>query len=176
MNKIKKIDADTWNNMKSATYYNIKYLLEATKVLLDFNIEKNKEVLFEHPWVAGGLYTYAIEEYGKLLILKSYQPIDGKVTLDYRKFTSHDEKFSKAIQNLPTECLSISKGLFDPKIFNSKIFNTKGTVTTFNARKGIFYTDLDKKNKLKMTPHVDAESLRKAISTFSNIITKIKLE
>lgn len=108
--------------------------------------------------------------------MKSYQPIDGKVTLDYRKFTSHDEKFSKATQNLPKECLSISKGLFDPKIFNSKIFNTERTVATFNARKGIFYTDLDKKNKLKITPHVDAESLRKAVSTFGDIITKTKLE
>ncbi len=176
MNSSKKIDVDTWKNLKSATYHNIKYLLEATKVLLDFNIEQNKEVLFEHPWVAGGLYTYAIEEYGKFLILNSYQPIEGKVTLDNRIFIKHDEKFSKAIENLPTECLSISKGLFDSKIFNSKIFNTKGTVATFNARKGIFYTDLDDENKLKMTPHVDAESLRKAVSTFSSIITKIKLE
>ena len=175
-NDKRKIDQETLKNLKFATWHNVKYLLNATKVLLDFNIEQNKEVLSEHPWVAGGLYTYAIEEYGKLLILNSYQSIEGKVLLDYSIFTNHDEKFSKAIENLPSECISISKGLFNSKIFDPKIFNTKGTVATFNARKGIFYTDLDKENKLKMTPHVDAQTLKKAVIKFSEIVSNIKLE
>ncbi len=170
------VDEETWTNLRFATYHNIKYLLNATKVLLDFNIEQNKEVLSEHPWVAGGLYTYAIEEYGKLLILNSSQPIEGKVQIDYGLFTNHSEKFKKAIEHLPSECISISKGLFNSKIFDPKIFNTEGTITTFNARKGIFYTDLDNKNKLKMTPHVDASTLKKAVEKFSEIISTIKLE
>jgi len=175
-NKKKTIDDDTWRNLKLATFHNIKYLLNATKVILDFNIEQNKEVLSEHPWVAGGLYTYALEEYGKLLILRSLQPDEGKVQIDYGLFTNHSEKFKKAIENLPKECITISKGLFDPNIFNSKIFNTEGTIATFNARKGIFYADLDNENKLMMTPHVDTPTLKKALDKFSEIISDIKLE
>ncbi len=175
-NEKRTIDQETWGQLKNATYHNIKYLLNATEVLLDFNIEQNIEVLFEHPWVAGGLYTYAIEEYGKLLILNSSQPVEDKVQIDYGLFTNHPEKFKKAIENLPLECISISKGLFNSKIFDPKIFNTKGTIATFNARKGIFYIDLDKDNKLKMTPHVDAPTLKKAVLKFSEIISNIKLE
>ena len=175
-NEKRTIDQETWGQLKNATYHNIKYLLKATEVLLDFNIEQNKEVLFEHPWVAGGLYTYAIEEYGKLLILNSLQPFEDKVQIDYGLFTNHPEKFKKAIENLPPECISISKGLFNSKIFDPKIFNTEGTIATFNARKAIFYTDLDDENKLKMTPHVDAPTLKKAVVKFSEIISNIKLE
>ena len=45
------------------------------------------------PTVSAGLYTFAVEEYGKYLYLKSLEPIDGKYHIDYsNEFTSHKKK------------------------------------------------------------------------------------
>jgi hypothetical protein len=50
---------------------------------------------------ATGIYIYALEESGKLLLLKESQTVDGKYLIKYRDvFRSHDFKFNKAFDYL----------------------------------------------------------------------------
>lgn len=49
--------------------------------------------------IAAGLYMYAVEEYGKLLLLKNYRPSSGKVTIGYKnEFRNHKAKFDIAVK------------------------------------------------------------------------------
>lgn len=175
---IKEIDEQTWKNLKFVTFTNIKSILNSAKILLKDNIIQNQEVLFDHPHICAGLYTYAIEEYGKLLILESYVPINNKVKIEYlSRFTDHDAKFDIAIERLSLvapECIRIGKGLFDPAIFDPVIFDTKESTTSFKARLAIFYSDF-KDNKITTLPNVDKETLSKAVSEFEKIVDHRRL-
>lgn len=172
-----QIEEKIWKSLINATYHNIKYLLKSSYELLEINIHENKELLSEHPWISAGLYTYAIEEYGKLLYLQSCKVENGKVEIDYRKkFINHDFKFETAIEDLPRECSIIGKSFFDPNVFDSAVFDTKQTISTFRARLGIFYTDLNEyKNDIQMVPRVDIDSMKRAISKFTEIIEKLSI-
>ncbi|MGB6463046.1 MAG: AbiV family abortive infection protein [Nitrosotalea sp.] len=176
---IKEIDEQTWKELKFITFTNIKSILNSVKVLLKDNIIQNQEFLFDHPHICAGLYTYAIEEYGKLLILESYVSINNKVKIEYlSKFTDHDAKFNIAIERLSLvapECIRIGKGLFDPAFFDPAIFDTKESITSFKARLAIFYSDF-KDNKIIVLPNVDKETLNKAVSEFEKIINHRRLK
>lgn len=169
------IDVRIWKDLKISTLSNIKDLIKSAKILLEVNMEENKEVLSWHPWVSGGLYTFALEEFGKLLILLSCKPINGKVKIDYEDlFKYHREKFKRALAELPSECRLLHSGGYTASGYASSSFDTD-TIADFEARKGIFYTDLGEKNNLKITPSVDAETMEKAISSFKTEIKKISL-
>lgn len=175
-NKTKIIDQKVWNDLKFSTLTNIKDLTKSAKILLDANMEENKEFLGWHPWVAGGLYTFAIEEYGKLLYLLSCKPSEGKVEINYDgQFRNHTKKFKRALDELPPKCKNLHSGSFTTSGFTSSGYNTD-TLADFEVRKGIFYVDLDENDKLKIFPRVDARVLLKAISKFGDIIKNIQLD
>lgn len=176
-NDIQEIDEKLLEDLKDTTLFNIKSILKSVKILLDQNLEENKEILFEHPYVCAGLFTYAIEEYGKLLILRSYMPVNNKVTIEYRaKFLNHKEKFRIAIENLKSissESIEISKAMFDPAYFDEEYFDTEKTITEFETRKKIFYSDF-KDNCILILPHVDQGTLRNAYESFKSVIDSIE--
>jgi len=179
--QIREIDEKVWNELKIRTFNNIESLLKSARILLDHHNQLKNNKLFEHPYVAAGLYTYAVEEYGKLLILESYKPEKNKIRLEYNKLIDHCEKFQKAFDALPLPCQQIG---------GQTIFKTdkpKGTISgipwktmeiiklmpiDFEARKIIFYSDLDKDDKVKSLPQVDVMSLAGAIYRFQKIIDK----
>ena len=115
--------------------------------------------------ICAGLYTYAVEEYGKFLLLKKCNPSNGKVKIKYKNgFLNHDEKFQIATKALPEECLALSRGMFDPRIFDPKIFDTERVVADFEARMAVFYCDFsDSGDGIKPVPQVDKQLLKKAI-------------
>jgi hypothetical protein len=117
--------------------------------------------------ICAGLYTYAIEEYGKLLLLKQYSPVNGKIHIEYRyHFRNHEPKFEIVIRNLPKECTTLRKGVFDSGVFDKKIFDV-GQIADFEARLTTFYSDFtDSAVGIRSVPSVDKDCLQNAIKQF----------
>ena len=121
-----EISEELWNDLKKNTLSGVFRLLESAQKLLENNGEAA---------ISAGLYTYAVEEYGKLMLLSKCNPLDGKVNIDYNALFggrgSHDLKFEAAIEDLKkqdTECTIITKGVFDPAIFDPEIFDTTAPI------------------------------------------------
>jgi AbiV family abortive infection protein len=120
-----------------------------------------------HESVCAGLYTYAIEEYGKLLLLKQYKSINGNVKIEYKKlFRKHELKFKIALEKLPKECTTLRKGVFNGDIFDKDIFDVNQTAD-WEARLTAFYCDFtDSADSIKSVPTVDKGLLQDAIRQF----------
>ncbi len=164
------ITEQLWSDVKQSTIRGVMKLLDASQMLLLNN--GNKEV-------CAGLYSYAVEEYGKYLRLTDCLKVQNGVELDYYDIfreRRHEKKFRRAIDDLKSkdawECTILAKGLFDPAIFDPKIFDTRPPVVVdFNARMGVFYCDLDdSKQSLRAIPEVDIVLLEKAIIKLREIL------
>jgi len=70
------IPEQLWNNLKANTLAGVVQLLESSEKLL-----ANKG----NPAICAGLYTYAVEEYGKLVMLSKYSSFGGNVNLNEAK-------------------------------------------------------------------------------------------
>jgi AbiV family abortive infection protein len=123
--------------------------------------------------IAAGLYTFALEEYGKLLILKRSYRV--RSTNDYqicyaKKFADHDVKFDVAGQELDdrefADCILLNQNGSFSADFSARSFH-RGDMVDMKARLAIFYTDFVQKDnmlELEKVPQVDKEQLNTAIS------------
>lgn len=162
------VDYDTWKNICQVTLFNIHSILESVKILLEKNIEENKKVLFEHPFVAAGLYTFAIEEYGKFLLLSSIVENNGIFRIKYRdEFRNHLKKFPVVLSKIPEECKLIHRGRFGANF--GKNFDVD-EIADFESRLAIFYSDFDENQKIQSLPQVDSTSLSNALEKFTEIV------
>lgn len=159
------IKKQAWQSLTSDTLWNVWSLLDATRTLIDFSIEKGEDEdgFVDSPIVAAGLYTHAVEEFGKYLYLKSIEPIDGEYRIDYsNEFLDHRKKFERALSHLPRECALVHLGeVTDPRFYEPD-FNTD-IIANFETRKRIFYSDLDSNFANKITqqpPPVNAKLLK----------------
>lgn len=120
--------------------------------------------------MAAGLYTYAIEELGKILLLTRSNRTNGEVEIEYNdKFTKHKPKFELAFdylqQNGHGRCIILDSGGFDPNGFDWRGFDI-GLLEISN-QESIFYSDLNNNDEIvqvKEIPPVDRQILRKAIN------------
>lgn len=194
--------------MVSQRYYKIKRndLVEGTKNCI-FNISQLLEKA-EHATekdsdnsIALGLYSFAIEEFGKALLLKEYlskNKKEYKVSKDlFTGRESHNLKFDKALENLPIECKYAVPGIRISSNTNSKPKKivltprgdsvtippgSTGTVsmagtfpTNFDMRMSCFYVDWDdKKQSWKYRPHILAESIKRGVWKFKQEIYKFE--
>jgi len=142
--------------------------LEATKRLLELKEQKYDQT-------CAGIYTYAVEEYGKILFLNNLNPLpppnNNKVKVPYthdnQGFLDHDHKFDLALKVLPSSCLLLNKGSYSSTSFSSVFTHT--VVADFDARKSIFYADFDKNNSYNsvLTPtQVNRSLLENAVEEF----------
>lgn len=114
--------------------------------------------------VAGGLYTYAVEEYGKLLLLEGLPEKGGIVSVPHAEiFRRHGKKFKAAHEALPQECRWLGRGLFDPAIFDPRIFDTEAAEATFSGRTSLLYTDIGRTGNPRVARRPDAKMLEKAL-------------
>jgi hypothetical protein len=67
-----EVEEKLWLQIMQETLNGINALLDSVKTLLANGGNAS---------ICGGLYMYAVEEYGKLLLLKMYKPIGGKVRI-----------------------------------------------------------------------------------------------
>ena len=111
-----KLLQDTKNSIKRR----IIQKLGAARKLVDFDKE-----------VSAGIYVYAVEELGKLEVLKNVQ--NGK--LPYNQILEHhSNKFKKAKEYLENEkhpeCFYLNEGAFDSDAFDSDDFDTEVAANT----------------------------------------------
>jgi AbiV family abortive infection protein len=164
--KILEINEKLWKEMMQETLQGIIKLLESVDRLL--NNGGNEAI-------CAGLYTFAVEEYGKLLLLENYSPSSGKIQVKYKdEFRNHTEKFRIAIEHLPKECMRLYEAGFGDGFGNG--FEKIRVIADFEARLGIFYCDFtDSGDGIKPLPSVDKDRLKKAIDQFKAIAFKISI-
>ncbi len=168
------ISKDKWNNVKHSIRDGVIKKLSVAKQ----NLIVDKET-------AAGIYIYALEEFGKLLLLKESQTVDGKYIIKYRDgFRSHEFKFNKAFDYLQNngygKCIILNDdGAFTPDVFSWRSF-TIGLLAQTEARLGIFYVDFikfenDNYGILKI-PTVDKNKLNEAINKLEEVINIFAFE
>ncbi len=141
-------------------------LLDSAQILLD-----NKGQVK----ICAGLYTYAVEEYGKIVLLKKSRKIDGHVKVKYKQgFRDHNTKFRLGIKKLPNECTTLRIAPFDPKVFDPKAFDTETVIADFKSRMSVFYTNfLESGVNIESIPSVSEQRLKIAIVTLRKIVEEM---
>lgn len=125
--------------------------------------------------IAAGLYVYAVEEFGKLLLLRDTPPLNGKRKVKYDKgFLDHSKKFKKAFdyfQNNGLNACMVLASEFEPNDVVLKDVYIRLQANT-EARLSIFYSDFAYDNNgniiIERPPDVDSYLLRKAIEQLEN--------
>jgi hypothetical protein len=150
-----------WKELMIITNEGIKKKLQSAKKLLDADTE-----------ISAGLYTYAIEEFGKIILLnKSKMSRGGHIIKYSSEFTCHERKFPAAFdylqENGHERCYVLNnKGDFIPENADWKNFAI-GLLADFEARLSIFYSDFvyddNRRIGLAKIPEVDRGMLNYAI-------------
>jgi AbiV family abortive infection protein len=169
--KLVQIPKETLEETIRATHEGITKKLEAAKLLLTAGGSVE---------ITAGLYTFALEEYGKLLILKRSYKIKNKNEFQIcyaNRFANHDNKFliaSDGLSDLEFEdCLLLNQDGEFSREFSVREFN-RGDLVTLEARLAIFYVDfVEKEGKINLQaiPRVDATQLNLAID---KLLLKVK--
>lgn len=148
-----------------------------------------------------GLYSFAIEEYGKALFLREYLAENKKeyeIAQDlFKGRKSHDLKFKKALENLPIECKYAVPGIRIDVNTDSKpkkiVLTPRGDSVTippgvtgtismmgifptnFEMRMNCFYVDWDnKKKEWKYRPRILSESIERGVWKFKKEVHKFE--
>lgn len=146
--------------------------LEATKRLLELGED--------HIDTCVGIYTYAIEEYGKILFLNGLRPTaekNNKLRVRYAHrnngFRDHEHKFNLALNDkyLPASC----KVLLEDGGLTASGFEASGFITEtrtrpdMKTRMSVFYADFDENDNYKSilkSPEVKRKLFVTAIDAF----------
>jgi AbiV family abortive infection protein len=160
-----QITEQLWNELKKNILSGVIRLLESADILLS----NDGDVA-----ICAGLYTYAVEEYGKLILLTGYIPKNAKVDIDSNLFSgkkSHDLKFEAALKRLPDECKNIGVSIWAKGMWPKGMWPDESSVVAdFESRLAIFYCDLNASKKvIKPVPLVGRKSLETAIEKLKTI-------
>jgi len=169
--KIEELDRNAWRELVIATLYNIHYILESTKTLLEINRKEHDGILFDPPYIPAGLYTFAVEEYGKYLYLMTLKENNGKFTIEYSdEFCNHFNKFQRAFSELPDECKLVHNGSFT-SYYSTRISQDMDadSPADFDTRARIFYSDI-RDGKVTQLPPVTPNFLTKGVDTLRNLV------
>lgn len=160
-----QITDDLWNRMMEEVLQRSLRLLDSAKTLFTAGGDEA---------ICAGLYTYAVEEYGKFFVLKHSHRKDKKVTIQYsEEFINHREKFDIALNKLPTPCTNLGDFEFEQGFerVQGTGFEKERTISNFKSRMGVFYTDFtDMRNEIKPVPPVNKNNLKKAIDKLQQIV------
>jgi len=170
-----EIPLEKWKETKLVITEGIKKKLNAANKL----IETDKEV-------SAGLYIYAIEEFGKLLLLDDSRLKNGIGKINYKdEFVQHGVKFGKAFDYLQghgyNNCIVLNnEGSFSRKSFSWRGF-TIGLLPKTEARLSIFYVDFVYTNagtnsfEIMKIPPIDVEVLGNAINELEIAISELSV-
>jgi AbiV family abortive infection protein len=143
--------------------------LQSAKQLVDFDRE-----------ISAGLYTYALEEFGKLLLVRESKSKNNQYEIKREWFRTHKDKFPKAFdylqQNNHSQCIALTEGTFVISYFYWQDFMV-GLLADFEARLSIFYTDFRPKGNndvdIVKIPNVDRDMLVNAINEFEVVMHRL---
>ena len=170
-----EIPQEKWIETKHIIREGIKKKIRVAKKLIDTDKE-----------VSAGLYIYAVEEFGKLLLLDNSRLKDGNGEINYNdEFVNHEIKFGKAFDYLQghnyNNCIVLNdEGSFSPDSFSWRSF-TIGLIPKTEARLSIFYVDFvytneDTKNiNIMKNPLIDVEILRKGINELETALHELPI-
>jgi hypothetical protein len=140
-----EIEVGLRDEMKRTIIQSVIHNLEATKRFLELGGEAYKDI-------CAGVYTYAVEEYGKFLYLNDLNPMSPnpiipiQYTDEKQGFLNHKHKINLALKALPKSCGLLSTGGFTDSGTTQSGF-THDTTADFEARKSIFFVDFNKDDK-----------------------------
>lgn len=147
-------------------------------------LEAASNVLAIDKDVAAGVYVYAVEEFGKLLLLKRASVLDGVRRVAYKdEFINHNYKFKAAFDyfqaNGHDACLVISQGWFVVSDVAWDAIERRLLAET-QSRLSIFYSDFaydDKQQKIviERPPTIDINILKKAIDELKSATNKLTI-
>jgi len=156
-----------WRDLVVDTLYNVFSLINSSRILLKENIKENRDVKYEDPHVSAALYIFAIEEFGKALILQEYKSVQDEVTIQYKyEFLDHTKKFEKGLKELPAECHILHKGNFGANYGANFDIDEYASI---EARFDILYSDLNDQKNINILPQIDVEKLEIGLEKFSGI-------
>ncbi|HJU34752.1 MAG TPA: AbiV family abortive infection protein [Nitrososphaera sp.] len=135
--------------------------------------------------IAASLYTYALEEFGKLLLLRNLPKIksSNRRNVNYKnEFACHDKKFELAFDYLQNAnhgyCLILNdRGSFSPKSSSWRSFDL-GLLADFNARLSLLYTDFKYHQGgiiLEVHPSVNKDYLIRAIRELRSAVQELNM-
>ena len=170
--EIRTITEQQWETLRRETYNTINMILTGVETFLQ-NKHNSYGKADPEVLLIAGLLSHAVEEYGKLVYLKSLSVNNGNVDIEYNhdKFKNHNYKIKLAIDNLPSSCTLVKRGAFDPKAFQKSAFDT-GIEADWQTRLDIFNTDLDDNGEVKKYPPVDFDTLKNAAIEFRKEVNK----
>jgi hypothetical protein len=165
------ISEQQWKKMLHLIHDGIIRKLDAAERLLVFDKD-----------VAGGLYTFALEEFGKILVFECSRRVanNSKRKVIYRdKFTNHEKKFQEASEYLKDngheECLLLKPGFF--RGFSNNF--DKALLADLEARLSIFFSDFAYDDKWKPVIHepraVNINKLKVAIIKLKTVVNDYPL-
>jgi hypothetical protein len=155
------IPEEQWKEMMQNVLNGIFQKLTAVKSMQNIDM-----------YIAAGIYIYAVEEFGKLLLLKNASALSGMRRIVYEKeFLSHTRKFKSAFDyfqaNKYDSCLVLSEGDFVPSDVVWSDYYI-GLLSNTGARLSVFYSDFAYDKNLNVIietpPAIDLGLLQKASS------------
>lgn len=141
----RKITAKQRHRLEDAVLSGIRRILASSRALHGAAAGRSRPDSDGLLAVAAGLYTYAFEEYGKLLLVERLPEKGGVVSVPYREiFRSHGKKFEAARGALPKECWSAVEGYIGSSYIGSaRVGMVTALDATFRARMSMLYIDMD---------------------------------
>lgn len=150
---------------------NISRMLDFLDKCLGLPDSPNHDMPKTHVYEMYSVFTHAVEEYGKLLYMKSLiQDTNNNYEVNYRyKFRDHTTKFNLALADLPDSIKVVFHAQFDESNSNSTNNTTKETVLNWDNKLNVLNVDLDDNNNpTDITFDVDIDILRKGVFDFRN--------
>jgi hypothetical protein len=180
---IKDKDGHILENLTITTALRDEMVSEIKKRIIH-NLEAIEQFLKVQGYenVCAGLYTYALEEYGKILFLKDNKhilPTDNtKIKFRYRReknksdkkyygFLAHEDKFSRMIDDnkLENRCKVLSKGDFEPNDVVLRDYEV-GLIADMEARMALFFAEFKDENTILDPPPIDRGILERNVNKF----------
>ena len=158
-----EISEDIWKQMKQHIRDGILRKINAVRYMQTFDKD-----------IAAGLYVYAVEEFGKLLLLREAPSLNGMWKINYKdEFLDHPTKITKAFDYFRSNnfhvCMILSQGCpgqtsdVDDGNWDNVIVDLAADT---EARLSIFYADFvydhDKNPVVESPPDVEPKMLQKA--------------
>ncbi len=176
------ITEDQFETIKRSIRDNIYGIIEVVKKILQSENERaipdsrynpNANIIY----ICAGLYTYAVEEFGKHKLLESCQVNGGLVDLRpiKKNFFDHDKKFELARETLPPQCFTLYDSEDDDAMWNLVINDlaypagwVSDTSADFATRLDLFNVGIENNGEVRATPEINFYDLRNAVDRLEN--------
>lgn len=149
--------------LQGAALVSVQSLLVSARTLLDKAAYPGGSHWASLLTAAGALYTHALEEYGKMLLLGRIPEKGGIVSVPYREiFRSHRKKFDAALGALPPDCALMTRGPFDPGPPCSRQYGAR-LDASFASRTHLLHLDITCDGHPALPDAPDPEQLARAV-------------